>query len=152
MFLISIPVMAAWWLFALTCLGIAFASDRGSRGVKASAMLVFLAPLAYLSTTKLHDTVKYAGWAILHQAALASADSKDVIITSWESWDDLGSDNESYLVSDKFDDSRTPSSAELWRTRMGISCEIVGAARMQRGIYILTTNNCSLDGGDVPDA
>ena len=75
-----------------------------------------------------------------------------MIITEWEGWEYAGSENESYLVSDKFDDSENSTSAELRRTRMGLSCQIVGAARMQKGICILTTYNCSFDSVAVPDA
>jgi hypothetical protein len=61
-----------------------------------------------------------------------------------------GAENDSYLVSDKFDDSSNVVAAERWRSRMGLDCPIA-TARMQKGIYIVTTYECPFDGAAVPN-
>lgn len=146
MFILGIPVLGALLILSLICLGLATASDKGSRGVKASAMLVVLAPVAAYAASHLRDRVLYAGWAITHPTSLQAAASRDSIIAGWDSLGMAGSGNDSYLVSDRFDDSATAISAERWRTRMGLDCPIAATARMQKGIYIVTTYNCPFDG------
>lgn len=145
MFLLGIEVVGGLLILALIILGVATVTDRGSRGVKASALLVLLTPVAAYAASHLRDRVLFVGWSLSHPAALQSAVSKDRIITGWDSWGMAGSENDSYLISDKLDDSSNVASAERWRVRMGLDCPIVDTARMRKGIYIVTTYECPLD-------
>lgn len=151
MFLLGIMVLGGLLILALIVLGVATAADKGSRGVKASAMLVMLAPIAAYAASHLRDRVLFVGWSIAHPAALQAAASKDTMITGWDSWGMAGSENDSYLVSDKLDDSSDIAGAERWRTRMRLDCPIAATARMWKGIYIVTTYECPFDGVAVPN-
>jgi hypothetical protein len=151
MFLLGIMVVSGLLILALIILGVATAADKGSRGIKASALLVLLTPVAAYAASHLRDRVLFVGWSIVHPAALQAAASKDSVITGWDSWGMAGSENDSYLISDKFDDSSTVASAERWRARMGLNCSITATARMQTGIYIVTTYECPFDGVAVPN-
>lgn len=151
MFILGIFVLGGLLILSLICLGAATAIDKGSRGVKASAMLVLLAPIAAYAASHLRDRVLFVGWSMKHGAVLEAAASKDSIITGWDSWGMAGSENDSYLVSDRFDDSSSVASAEQWRTRMGLDCPVAATARMQKGIYIVTTYECPIDSVAVPN-
>lgn len=145
MFILGIQVVGGLLILALVILGVATGADRGSRGIKTSAVLVLLAPFAAYAASHLRDRALFVIWSLSHPAALQAAASKDSIITSWDSWGMAGSENDSYLVSDKQDDSSNVTSAERWRVRMGLNCPIVATARMRKGIYIVTTYQCPLD-------
>jgi hypothetical protein len=145
MFLLGIEVVGGLLILALIVLGVATVADRSSRGIKASALLVLLAPIAGYAAAHLRDRVLFVGWSLSHPAALQAAAFKDSIITDWDSWGMAGSENDSYLISDKLDDSSNVASAERWRVRMGLDCPIAATVRMQKNIYIVTTYQCPLD-------
>jgi len=151
MFLLGIMVLGGLLILALILLAVATAVDRGSRGVKASAMLVMLAPIAAYAASHLRDRVLFIGWSMAHPAMLQTAASKDTVITGWDSWGMAGSENDSYLISDKLDDSSDIAGAERWRIRMGLGCPIAATARMWKGVFIVTTYGCPFDGVAVPN-
>lgn len=142
MFLLGIPVLGSLLILSLICLGIVISTDKSSRSVTVSSVLVLLAPIAAFAAGRLRDPVRFAGWAITHQAVLKTAGLKDSIITEWSSWSIASSSKSSYLISDKFDNSSSAVTVQKWRSRMGLDCPIATTVRMQKGIYIVTIYNC----------
>ena len=141
-FLSSLLVLPILWILSLIFLVSAVVTDRSSRTVKVSIMLLVLSPIAHFGAGRLRDRVLFVGWSLIHQAELRSSASKDAIIAQWDSWGFAGIENDSYLISDRLDDTSDAASAERWRVRMGLDCSIVSAVRMGKGIYIVTTADC----------
>ena len=89
--------------------------NRRSPSVKIASLILLMTPVFAFATFRLHDDIRFAVWSVMHAHDLARVAQADAIITTWDSWGMAGSSNDSYLVSDVSDDSRTVASAEQWR-------------------------------------
>lgn len=143
-FVFSLIVIPALLLLSLLCIGIAAYFNRRSPSVKIASLILLMTPVFAFATFRLHDDIRFAVWSVMHAHDLARVAQADAIITTWDSWGMAGSSNDSYLVSDVSDDSRTVASAEQWRKRMHLNCPIVATERMAPTIYMVTTYNCPL--------
>ena len=144
-FLIAPFVLLLLFFLSLTgVIWMASLAKHGSSPAWAAAMIL-AAPLVYFGTYRWHDRVQFAGWSLFHFEELRREASHDGVISHWDSWGFLGNDNDSYLISDSRDDAMTVPSADRWRVRMHLQCPIVDTARMWRGLYIVTTYNCTFD-------
>ena len=150
MFLLSLLILPALLISSVILVGSAIVNGGGGRDIRRSVMLIFLGPSAAYATAHLRDRVLFTGWSLTHEADLRAVVSRDAVIAGWDSWGLAGSENFSYLVSDRLDDAQDVASAERWRVRMGLDCPIVATARMRKGIYIVTTYNCPFDGIAMP--
>jgi hypothetical protein len=150
-FLLSVVALPLLIIFALISLATATAENRSGVGVKVSALLILLVPAAFYAGQQSRDPLLFLGWSVGHRAALKAAASTDSILLGWDSWGMAGMENDSYIVSDKFDHSSTVESAERWRKRMELDCPIAATKRMQKGIYLVTTYNCPFDGVAIPN-
>ena len=143
-FLFSLAIVPALFLLSLLCIGIAAFADWRSHSVKVGLLILLTTPIFAFATFRFHDNVRFILWSAAHARDLNRATRKDAIITAWDSWGMAGSGNDSYLVSDVSDDSRTVAAAEQWRKRMRLNCPIVATERMAARIYMVTTYNCPL--------
>ena len=151
MFLLSLLILPALLIPSVIFVGSAIVNGRGGRDIRRSVMLILLAPSAAYATAHLRDRVLFTGWSLTHEADLWAAVSRDAVIAGWDSWGMAGSEDFSYLVSDRLDDGQDVASAGRWRVRMDLDCPIVATARMRKGIYIVMTYNCPFDGIAIPD-
>lgn len=112
MFLLSLVILPALLILSLILVGLATVNNGGGRGIGRSVMLIVLAPLAAYATAHLRDRVLFTGWSLTHEADLQAVVPRDTVIVGWDSWGMAGSENFSYLVSDRLDDDRNVASAE----------------------------------------
>lgn len=143
--LLEMVILLVLLFFALSFLCAAWIDDKGGRAVKISMLLFILSPfLAYTARREI-DEIQFIGWSIVHFPQLFKAASEDRVIARLDSWGFGGLSNDSFVVSDAVDNSSTVSSADRWRIRMGLDCEVVATSRMWAGFYVLTTSNCGFD-------
>ena len=102
-----------------------------------------LIPALWCFVDQFRDPARYAVWATFHHRDLDIARRRDGVFKHWNSWGMAGNGNDSYLASDSTDTLSRP-----WAKAHRLGCEIVAVQRMDRGIYILTTYDCLLDGFD----
>ena len=143
-FVYSLVIVPALLLISLLCIGIAAFVDWRSRSVKIGLLILLATPIFAVATFRFHDDVRFALWSATHARDLDRATVKDAVITAWDSWGLAGSGNDSYLISDVSDGSRTVAAAERWRKRVRLNCPIVATKRMAARIYMVTTYNCPL--------
>ena len=141
-FFFSLVVVPALFLLSLLCIGIVAYFDRRNRSVKIGLLILLATPVFAFASFKLHDEARFMLWSATHAGDLDRATRTDAIIAAWDSWGMAGSGNDSYLVSDVSDRSRTVAAAEQWRKRMRLKCPIVATERMAARIYLVTTYEC----------
>ena len=135
---ILIPLLG----LALFLLCAAWADDKGGYQVKISTVLFILFPFIVYAAYQKTDELHFTGWSVFHFPQLLEAASKDQVVARLDSWGMAGMENDSYIISDARDDSSSVGSAERWRLRMGLDCEVVATSRMWAGFYVFTTANC----------
>ncbi|QGM45916.1 hypothetical protein [Methylocystis heyeri] len=143
-FVMGLVVFPALLLITLGGILACIWKPQGARDARAAVVLLILTPFAAYASAYLRDRALFVVWAAMHQTQLREAMKKDGVVVPWDSWGLAGSGNDSYLIYDSADESLSVSSAEKWRERMGLDCNIVETQRMWPRLYIVTTHNCPL--------
>lgn len=107
-----------------------------------------LGPALWFFGDPLRDPARYAVWAPFHQSVLAVARRKDGVFKHWDSWGWVGGSNDSYLASDTTGSLSTPAKRDQWAKIHHLGCDLVDARRMEKGIYVVTTSECTIDSVD----
>jgi hypothetical protein len=150
-FVLGLFLLPMLLVSALSFLAIACASPAGRKRVRVAAVILITSPFAAYIAAHLHDEAEFLVWGLTHPERLSQAMHKDQIVTGLDDWGMAGSSNFSYLISDTSDPPATLVSAERWRKRMRLDCEIVRSQKMWPRLYIVTTFNCPFDGIAVPE-
>ena len=110
-----------------------------------AAAIVLASPFLGYSISQVRDQARFLVWAPLHLDVLNRNPEKDGILTAWDGWGIAGMENDSYLVRNVADGLTSVDEANAWRTRLGLSCEIVWSERVWRKLYVVTTYECVFD-------
>jgi hypothetical protein len=149
-FLYSIAILPALFLISVTCIVVAFLNRIPLKKMGLPIALVVATPIAAYCSAHLRDPALFVVWASTHQDVLRQALRQDGIVAQWDSWGLAGMENDSYLAVDTQDAISTLQSAERWRKRLGLTCEVVDTHKMWPKLYIVTTSNCGLDAPSLP--
>jgi hypothetical protein len=86
------------------------------------------------------DQLWFLLWSFGHEEALARRE----VLREWDAWGIAGMTNVAFLVSDPGDALTLDVASALWG---GEGCDVVALRRLRRGVYVVTTLNCSLPEG-----
>ena len=150
-FVIASLLVPLLGLIALA-LGIWTLLERRSWRMKIASLFVatlapaILIPALIFFGDPLRDPARYAVWSITHRQALSMARQNAGVFKHWDGWGMAGNDNDSYLASDPTDTLSRPGVLDRWASAHHLGCDIVAARRLDRGVYLLNTSNCVING------
>ena len=120
-------------------------SDRKKSLLSAAAVIVFTAPTVYMTCNVYRDQIVFAFWSPTHAALLDRYATHDGIISYWDGWGIAGMENDSFLIADHGKTLSSASEATEWTKHWKSPCDIVRLLKIRQGLFIFTTENCSLE-------
>jgi len=143
-FFFGAPVLIVAFLGFLVWAYIEKSRRRLSILLSVVAMLI-LPPIIFVALPPIRDHVEFEAWYLSHQSLVARFTGKNAIIATWDRWGFAGGESDSFLVSVPADNLSAIPAALAWANRYVAACstnesycDVVGVARMRRGIYLVT--------------